>query len=61
MISLLLLNVIFAMLGLFLVCNSATEMGEIVGIIIICCVFALHIFEFILFVIANYKKENEDE
>ena len=59
MIGLLLVNVIFALLGLFLVFVSTTEIGEIVGIIVICCMFVIHIFEFILFVISNYKKENK--
>ena len=61
MISFLLLNVIFAMLGLFLNIISEDLQGKIVGIIIICVMLGLHIFEFILFTISNYKKEKNDE
>ena len=57
MISLLLLNVIFAMLGLFMNIISEDVQGKIVGIVIICVMFGLHIFEFIMFVINN-RKEN---
>ena len=57
MISFLLLNVIFAMLGLCLNIISKDLQGKIVGIVIICVMLGLHIFEFILFAIRN-KKEN---
>lgn len=61
MISFLLVNVIFALLGLFLNIMSEDWQGKIVGLIIVCAMVVLNSFEFILFVITNHKKENKDE